>query len=596
MTTEIDFTKLRSSWTKYDMVQVMEVIYDKETLYKFKSKEARIDEPTLKYFLGIDSLDDPLPEYWLKIQKFPAEKKLFALFSAIFTHGEVVKKFADQYSKGNMKGIFELGLGKQYTNIRSALVISGAAAPAYRRKTSVPYDFSLIFQNIEVGKLFKQLLEQRIARLTKEKLSESDFYPICYSNDFHKALSLTKAQFKSWLGGTKNTKTYKDSYIDEVNIVDFFSIENVTISGLKNTKEVYFLGENGDGKSLILMAIYLAFNRHYIIDKTDKEKTGKVVDLIVKNHSMELVGIDSNKKTYDSTSMRFLNNFFAYGTHRGRYSTDKAEEYGFMSLFDSEQTLTNPISWLKDKRLLELDRSISGNDALKISSSSSFKGLERMFYDLLEKNVEIEVKGTDVFFIEKGTPLTFDQLSEGYKSIIIFVVDLLFRLQESQQKVNNIADLHGIVLVDEVDLHLHPKWKRVLVGKLRTLFPKVQFMFTTHSPTVIQGASDDAIIYRVYRNSEDGKTRLSEPYFRKDLNHLMVNTLVTSPLFGLENSRLDTNNDHADTSDHYLIYKLNKKLEQALEKQKAAGKEFISEDDIDRLIQTILDEEMQESD
>ena len=192
--------------------------------------------------------------------------------------------------------------------------------------------------------------------------------------------------------------------------------------------------------------------------------------------------------------------------------------------------------------------------------------------------------------------LSFEQLSEGYKSTIIFLTDLLSRLQKNQQDVTNIEDLHGIVLVDEIDLHLHPKWQRFLVGKLRSLLPNVQFMFTTHSPTIVQGASDDAILYRVYRNSEDGKTRISEPYYRKNLNHLMINTLLTSPLFGLDNSRLDAENDNADTSDSYSLYRINEKLESKLEQLKREGKEFISEGRIDMLIQGIIEEELKKHD
>lgn len=132
----------------------------------------------------------------------------------------------------------------------------------------------------------------------------------------------------------------------------------------------------------------------------------------------------------------------------------------------------------------------------------------------------------------------------------------------------------------------------MIIGKLRIIFPNVQFIFTTHSPTIIQGASEDAVIYRVYRNSEDGITKISEPYYRKDLNHLMINTLLTSPLFGMENSRLDSDNNFADTSDTYLIYRINEKLDEELDRQKAAGKEFISDSQIDELIKKAIDEEL----
>ncbi|MDO6808880.1 AAA family ATPase [Zobellia galactanivorans] len=594
MALEVDFSKLKTSWTKFDIVQVMDVLYSRETLNKFINREAKLDEPILRSFLGMKSLKDPIPNHWLEIQNHPSEKKLFSLFSIIFTHGEVVKKFSDDYSAGDMKGLFVLENGKQFTNIRSALIESGAAEPFLRRAKEVPFDFSPIFQNVEVGKLFKKVLEERISRLTNEKISKADFYKICFSNNFHKALSISTIQFRAWLEGKK---VVTDNYIKSVEISKFYSIEEIKLDTINNCKEVYFLGENGDGKSLVLMAIFLAFNRHFVINQTDKEKTGKVLDIMRDNMDLELKGIDDRNKVYANKNVGFLSNFFCYGTHRGRFSTDESDEYGFMSLFDNDQTLVNPETWLKTQKAIELEK-LSDKNETKISSQKELQAnfstelLEKMFHEILERNVEIKISASNVSFVEKGMNLSFEQLSEGYKSTIIFISDLLSRLQRNQSEVNNIEDLHGIVLVDEIDLHLHPKWQRFLVAKLRLLLPNVQFMFTTHSPTIVQGASNDAILYRVYRNSEDGKTRISEPYYRKNLNHLMINTLLTSPLFGLDNSRLDTDNENADTSDSYFLYMINEKLELKLEQQKKEGKEFISEEKIDSLIQGIIEEEL----
>lgn len=597
MVNDLNLKRLRTSWTKFDIVQVMETIYDRETLHKYINKEANIDEPILRSFLGMKSLNDPIPDHWVEIQNHPKEKKLFALFAVIFTHWDVIRRFANEYSKGNMKGVFKMQNGKQFTNIRSALIESGAAAPYLRRALEVPYDFTPIFQNLVVGSLFKQVLIERITRVKGKVQSDEDFFEICYSNDFHKTLSLSESEFKAWILGTKTSDV---SYINEVHISNFFSVENVDLSEIGGAKEVYFLGENGDGKSLILMAIYLAFNRHFIADDTEKEETGRVVDILKHNKSLNISGVDSRNRKFGESNVGYFSSLFAYGTHRGRYSTDEAEQYGFMSLFDSNQTLTNPISWLKDQYLLDLEKNLDSinmvGEVKDLPSSFSVKLLENMFFELLEKNVVIKIEGNGISFIEKGTKLNFDQLSEGYKSIIIFVSDLLFRLQKDQPETDMVEDLFGVVLVDEIDLHLHPKWQRVIIRKLRTLLPRVQFMFTTHSPTIIQGASDDAVIYRVYRNSNDGKTRVSDPYFRKDLNHLMVNTLLTSPLFGMENSRLDSENDYADTSDTYLIYRINLKLERELEKQKKDGKEFVSDNDIDKLIKQIIDEELGKND
>ena len=133
------------------------------------------------------------------------------------------------------------------------------------------------------------------------------------------------------------------------------------------------------------------------------------------------------------------------------------------------------------------------------------------------------------------------------------------------------------------------KWQRVIVNKLRDIFPNIQFLFTTHSPSIIQGASNDAIIYRVYR--EDGITKVSDPYYRKDLNDFMMNTLVTSSLFGLDDSRMDSENDLSNTDDTFVLYKINKAVKNKIENEKSTGKDFISDSEVDRFIDEVLKSE-----
>lgn len=585
MEAHIDFSKLKTSWTKYDIVQALDVVYSIETIQRFMNKEIGIDEPILRSFLGVKNLKDPIPQYWIEIQKYPAEKKIFSLLALIFTHGGIVNEFATKYSTNNMKGVFKMESGKQYTNIRSALVESGAAEPFYRRQEKVPYNISIVFYNPSIGKLFKDVLLERFSRLTKQPLSDERLYEECFHNNFHKALGVNRKQFKAWLEGIP----FDSHYINRIVINNFFSIKHVDLD-FNDSKEIYFLGENGDGKSLLLMALYLAFNGNYITTKTDQEETGRAVDILRKNKSLQLKGYDEFDKEYNPQQANYIENIYAYGTHRGRYSADTPEEYGFMSLFDFNKTLNDPITWLKNQKLLELE-SLSKNDE---KNKDTFRfvttELENMFYELLERNVKVEIQGTDVYFIEKGYKLNFEQLSEGYRSIIIFVCDILYRLSSNAGKNKDIKSIKGVVLVDEIDLHLHPKWQQVIIKRLRRLFPCIQFFFTTHSPTIIQGASNDAIVYRIYR--ENGETKASDLYLRKDLNHLMINTLLTSPLFGLDDSRLDTNNENANTDDSYLLYKINNHLKTRLEAQKIGGKNFISDKEIDDIITNIINEEL----
>lgn len=96
-------------------------------------------------------------------------------------------------------------------------------------------------------------------------------------------------------------------------------------------------------------------------------------------------------------------------------------------------------------------------------------------------------------------------------------------------------------------------------------------------------------MYRVYR--EDGITKVSEPYYRKDLNEFMMNTLVTSSLFGLDDSRMDSENDLSNTDDTFVLSRINKAVKDKIETEKSTGKDFISDSEIDSFIDEILKSE-----
>jgi len=88
----------------------------------------------------------------------------------------------------------------------------------------------------------------------------------------------------------------------------------------------------------------------------------------------------------------------------------------------------------------------------------------------------------------KGSLDSFDlrQLSDGERSLIAMLMDLSKRLAIANPNRSNPLEGEGIVMIDEVELHLHPKWQREVIEKFRTIFPNIQFIMTTHSPFVIQ--------------------------------------------------------------------------------------------------------------
>lgn len=397
----------------------------------------------------------------------------------------------------------------------------------------------------------------------------------------------------------RNDASMANGYVDAFKAKGFFSVAQIEVTGLGGRKEIYFLGENGDGKSLILMSLILAFKGHFIADESDLKETGKVLDLVRMNPSALLSGKDSEKRAYQfrgdaqkpTGQSIYLENLLAYGVHRSRNDSDKSSQYGFMTLFDSDQYLISPERFLMNLYTRELEKQAQRTvDAPSISLEVA----KDIITDLVEKNVEVHVSSSGVQYIERGTPLRFSQLSEGYKSVITWTCDMVARFSEKQPDVASIQDFEGVVLVDEISLHLHPRWEKQIVKKLREWFPKVQFLFTTHSPVTILGASDDAVFYRVYK--ENGQTKVSEPYFKENWQELMANSVLTSPLFGLDNARMENPSKSVqglDTSDDYLSSRIHQKVSERLAREKSEGKKaYFSEADIDAMIEQAMNEEL----
>lgn len=168
--------------------------------------------------------------------------------------------------------------------------------------------------------------------------------------------------------------------------------------------------------------------------------------------------------------------------------------------------------------------------------------------DLLPPNCRIIRKpvtmyqGQEHLFMMNGMALPFRSLSDGYKAYIGWIGDMLFHICMGIGSGLKLRDLRGVVLVDEIDLHLHPEWQRVVVPTLAKVLPHVQFVVTTHSPLVV-GSLEAANLFVLFE--EDGATvvkRLPERVRGKSAEQILL-----SPYFGLDSTRAsDTATELAD--------------------------------------------------
>lgn len=97
---------------------------------------------------------------------------------------------------------------------------------------------------------------------------------------------------------------------------------------------------------------------------------------------------------------------------------------------------------------------------------------------------------------KEGTVVPFTSLSDGYRNVIKIILDIATRMciLNPYQKGNTLKNTPGIVVIDEIDLSLHPTWQRKIIGILKELFPKIQFICATHSPFIIQSLEEGELI------------------------------------------------------------------------------------------------------
>lgn len=349
------------------------------------------------------------------------------------------------------------------------------------------------------------------------------------------------------------------SYIDRIFISKFYSIEDVNIENLRNKKEIYFLGENGMGKTILLQSIILS-----LISKIEDQP-----DYLLKFFKKD----DFKGEIYPENTK-----IYGYGVSRFFPSEYSPDVYGYSTLFNRNTPLNHPLRWLEKVQLLEFRANKINKHTIKTATDIDF--LEAIIN--IEEKREVKIKQTDksFIFIERDVELEFEELADGYRTILIWLCDLLSRLVDNQPNVEKIQDFKGVVLIDEIDMLLHPKWEAVIVKKLREKLPNIQWFFTTHSPTLVLGSSNDAVFYKVYK--EDRKTRISKPFKKSDFTDYMLNGVVTSPLFGLETASM-SETSKIYTGD-FLYEAIHEKVKERISQKPKQIKE------IKNIIDDVLDE------
>lgn len=170
---------------------------------------------------------------------------------------------------------------------------------------------------------------------------------------------------------------------------------------------------------------------------------------------------------------------------------------GYNGCLDPTSDHKGLVSWFKTMELIQLQNSLKLGtlEAVKRAIRQCLRGWDEVLYD---------VRLGAMVARNQSAQLPFDMLSDGVRNILAMVGDIAYRAATLNPHLNEEAPSKtpGVVLIDELDLHLHPIWQREVVDDLREVFPAMQFVATTHSPFIIQSLRAHELINLDDRDKE----------------------------------------------------------------------------------------------
>ncbi len=323
-------------------------------------------------------------------------------------------------------------------------------------------------------------------------------------------------------------------FIKDFSIEDYYEIKEASIKELpKNASWVFLTGENGAGKSLVLQALAIGLygnKEDNIVPKNDKvlidvtyQSQGKAYKNQVKQgkiHSLPYLAcfgpirLDvQTEGSENNSSKRSTATYSLFGNYDALFKNIETElKFAF---YENEKKYEILVNMLK----------------------SVVPSLAKIKFDRTNRAIKYFEKSKDNSTYKA---VSFSELATGIKSIIAMVGDIYLRFSTLMQKNNRTdkylspEELYGIVIIDELDLHLHPTWQKRFPTLFSEVFPNIQFIASTHSAIPILGAPKGSVLLKVNRTAEKGITVERLEHLEAQLENLTPNLILTSEIFGLQ--------------------------------------------------------------
>ena len=472
-----------------------------------------IDNMLLEYiWKDIDDLESVFTSKIYQIlKKFKQEKNKNDFISTLEAFVEVDDSFLEKlktHIENNIKSIdMNFEEYNTYNSMGNAYYYKeeyDKAIEAYQKAVAINPKNDIAYNNMGNAYYDKEEFDNAMkAYLKSLKMVEKrveDNHP--NRKRFHENFDIFMRSIKKHFFLNKNNSNLKFK-IDKVRIENFKQyVEPFEIAFTKQINIV--VGQNAVGKTSLLQAITLGLLKENSPDEErsyakyiSKEK--KEAKVTIYHNDKEKKEIKILKDKREISSNWFIPFVLTYGSNfftdyresdpivQKILNEEIEEDFAHTIFLEHTDKFWNPLSILRNLAISKHDKAKS-------------KSKKKIFMDTLNSFLEVEnykivptkEDATRFEFIktDSKTPLELSELSEGYRGNVLLITDMLIKILGVGYEPKTIE---GIVLIDEFDRHLHPRWQSQLVDKMAKTFPNIQFIMTTHNPMSILDRESDEI-------------------------------------------------------------------------------------------------------
>lgn len=282
-----------------------------------------------------------------------------------------------------------------------------------------------------------------------------------------------------------------------------FFITNLLIKKVRHLKDIYiplsenqikhliFTGKNGSGKTSVVEALIKYLDKIFVGER----------EITFRNCQKEL-DVKLNNKIDDIPELAGKNHYILAYYETGRvFQTEQPKHVEKVELRDYYSLTEFPrnefVKYLLDLKMTEALARSKGKTEKADEIQGWFIKLEQLLKQIFDDEtikLEFDEDTFEFHILQNGKePFDFNTLSSGYQAVLDIVLDIMMRMQHKTQR-SFAFNLPGIVIIDEIDVHLHLELQKSILPFLTTFFPNIQFIVTSHSPFILNSI-ENVVIY-----------------------------------------------------------------------------------------------------